>query len=671
MSLHIAHFATGKKARPPGPRPRRGDELHGEPPLGRRARTRQHDCGPVGAPYGEIVQGQAQGDSQRADVRRRRFPSVAPILVVGAFAVVAAGAFAVLAFNVPGPEVFGDEMFYMEAATSLAHGHGLHVREGGYGFGPGFPLVAAIVLRAIADRVVAYHAVLALNGVVVASAVVPIYLIARRVLSVRAAAATAAVCLLMPCSFYAASFMTESLGYVAALWALAAILPAVERPTVARQIAVLAAVALASAIRPQFVVLLPTFLLALALRQLLEPKPRPPAGAAVRRLWPVWAALALSALAAAALAARSGSPARVMGGYSALWRSYDAIGSVEWAAWHAFDLALYLSLIPVVALPAMVAWAGRLARTSVEQRSFLALFAAANVVAIAMAGVFGSSEFGEGRLHDRYIFYVIPLWIVLLVGWACAGAPRTRVGVFAGGLVVLGLVALAPVGRLVRFNGTWLFDGAGTTTWAVVRELSGSQNVTKLLMAVAVCAAVVLVARVPAGRASLLVVLVAVGFLVPSWGMWARAMSVGDRNIFATRSRQQLLWVDDATAGARTVVLFVGSAACRDPAVEYAYIQSEFFNASIGPVAVLGPEGMSRFGLPELRATLGETGEVLKDGAPLSAAYVLTAPGVSIEGRIVARGTTAGLVLWQVGGPVRVRATGAEQVLAEACRREA
>ena len=196
---------------------------------------------------------------------------VAPV-VVGTLAIASAMVYAFLAFRVPGPEVFGDELFYMEAATSFAHGHGLHVREAGYGCGPGFPLLASVVLRVVADRVTAYHVVLALNGVLFASAVAPIYLIARRVLSVRTAATAAAVCLLMPCSFYAASFMTESLGYVAALWALAAILPAVERPTVRRQLALLAAVSLASAVRPQFVVLLPTFLLALALRRLLEPR---------------------------------------------------------------------------------------------------------------------------------------------------------------------------------------------------------------------------------------------------------------------------------------------------------------------------------------------------------------------------------------------------------------
>ena len=600
---------------------------------------------------------------------RRRTADLLPVLILGVLAAGAASVFAVLAFRVPGPEVFGDEMFYMEAATSFARGQGLHVREGSYGFGPVFPILASVVLKAISNRVVAYHAVLALNGLLVASAVAPIYVMARRLLSVRAASVTAAVCLLMPCSFYAASFMTESLGYVMALWALLAIVRAVESPTIRRQVLVLTAVVLASAVRTQFIVLIPTFLLALGLRRYLEPKPRSPIGPAMRRLWPTWSALGITAAVAFGYAARTGSPAHLLGSYADLWQRYDVVNSVAWTVWHAFDLFLYLSLIPVIALPAMVGWIGSQAHSSIAHRSFLAVFCSANGVALALAGVFGGSEFGHGRLHDRYIFYVVPLWVILLVGWVRAGIPRSRASVVAGGLVGLGLIAVAPLGDLVRFSGAWLFDGAGTITWAVVRDLSGSQGVTKLLLVGVAFSAVVVVARLPASSAWILVSLVALGFLIPSVGMWTRAMYVGDRHVFAGRSPGHLLWVDRATMGDRVLELFVDSAACRDPAVEYAYVQSEFFNASVGRVAHVGSAGMERFGLPEVRVTFGPSGELLAGGAPLSAAYVMTARGVPIAGHVVARGTKGGrLVLWRVAGPIRVQTASIPRLLATACR---
>ena len=58
----------------------------------------------------------------------------------------------------------------------------------------------------------------------------------------------------------------------------------------------------------------------------------------------------------------------------------------------------------------------------------------------------------------------------------------------------------------------------------------------------------------------------------------------------------------------------------------------------------------------------------LAPGNPLRADYVFTQPGVELVGRRVAEGTAAGLVLWRVGGPVRVvGATSNEQLRRNAC----
>ena len=56
------------------------------------------------------------------------------------------------------------------------------------------------------------------------------------------------------------------------------------------------------------------------------------------------------------------------------------------------------------------------------------------------------------------------------------------------------------------------------------------------------------------------------------------------------------------------------------------------------------------------------------DGVPLEAEYVYTQPGIELEGRRVATGTTAGLVLWEVNGPVRAPGvTTNEELAAAAC----
>ena len=44
---------------------------------------------------------------------------------------------------------------------------------------------------------------------------------------------------------------------------------------------------------------------------------------------------------------------------------------------------------------------------------------------------------------------------------------------------------------------------------------------------------------------------------------------------------------------------------------------------------------------------------MLPNGDPLEAEYVLTQPGIELEGRRVGTGTAAGLVLWETDGAVR------------------
>jgi hypothetical protein len=56
------------------------------------------------------------------------------------------------------------------------------------------------------------------------------------------------------------------------------------------------------------------------------------------------------------------------------------------------------------------------------------------------------------------------------------------------------------------------------------------------------------------------------------------------------------------------------------------------------------------------------------EGDPLVADYVFTQPGIRLAGSRVAEGTAAGLVLWRVGGPVRVvGAASDEELRGDAC----
>ena len=55
------------------------------------------------------------------------------------------------------PTVFGDELIHWDASRSLAAGDGLRVRDGGYGFGPVYPVLLAPVHLLTADDLTAYR----------------------------------------------------------------------------------------------------------------------------------------------------------------------------------------------------------------------------------------------------------------------------------------------------------------------------------------------------------------------------------------------------------------------------------------------------------------------------------------------------------------------------------
>ena len=54
------------------------------------------------------------------------------------------------------PTVFGDELIHWDASRSLAAGDGLRVRDGGYGFAPGYPALLAPVHLLADDDLSAY-----------------------------------------------------------------------------------------------------------------------------------------------------------------------------------------------------------------------------------------------------------------------------------------------------------------------------------------------------------------------------------------------------------------------------------------------------------------------------------------------------------------------------------
>src|SRR6185436_18854344 len=82
-----------------------------------------------------------------------------------------------------GPRVHPDEVRYMIAASSLVEGDGLTLRGEDYGFGPVLALVLAAILRVAGSVDAAYDWFKAANALFFALTAVPVYLLARRLVS--------------------------------------------------------------------------------------------------------------------------------------------------------------------------------------------------------------------------------------------------------------------------------------------------------------------------------------------------------------------------------------------------------------------------------------------------------------------------------------------------------
>ena len=92
-----------------------------------------------------------------------------------------------------------------------------------------------------------------------------------------------------------------------------------------------------------------------------------------------------------------------------------------------------------------------------EAASFVSLFVCVNAVLLLVVGAFTSTEFGVGFLHDRYLFYVVPLWILATAVWAQRRVPLGHVGLGIGALLVLVPLATLPT-YLLNADGGRRFD---------------------------------------------------------------------------------------------------------------------------------------------------------------------------------------------------------------------
>ena len=580
--------------------------------------------------------------------RRDRRPAVAlGLVVVGTVAL-----YALLSLAVHGPRVHPDEERYLIAASSLVEGEGLKLRGEDYGFGPLLALVLAGILRAAGSVDAAYDWFKAANALFFALVAVPVYLLARRVVSAWWALLAAALSIAIPSSISVATVMTESLSYLATAWALYAIAMALERPTVLRQLGVLAATAVAFLTRPQFGILYVTWVGALALLWWIAPWTRPRTRAELLGFWPTVLPPVLALVAFAAKLASGASASDSLGAYWELWRGYDLLQVGKWFVYHLGDFAVYLAIVPLAVAPIVLWELGRAGRAgSRRAAAFVALFVAANVSGLLVVAAFTSTPWGYDRLHDRYGFYLLPLWLIGLVVWLAAGLPRPLVATAIGVVAALIVSFVLPFHQLANEAGIDTVPGA---LWVRIEaELAGpgpaSGRLALALFVVGLLAATVLLPR----RLALVALpaAVAITFAVTSYFAWQRLISAPEDLVFA--GGLERAWIDERLPHDASVTKLYVDTSCESALERHALFLTEFFNSTVDRAAYVS--GSVPDGLPIERVAVSRSGALeLSPGNPLRADYVYTQPGVELAGHRLGEGTAARLVLWQVDGPVRV-----------------
>jgi glycosyltransferase involved in cell wall biosynthesis len=545
-----------------------------------------------------------------------------------------------LGLRVSSPWIMVDEIVYSDMARSFAStGHflirGVH---GNYGFV--YPLLLSPAYKLFGPMTDVYQWTRVINALVMSSAVLPAYLLARRVVRPPAALAAAALAVAIPSLVYVGTLMTENAFYPVFLWLAFALVVMLDAPTTRNQIVVLVLCVLGFETRTQAVVLVAAVLTApLVLAWIERGRPR-----SLKTFAPLYGAVAAGAVLVVIVElARGRSPVDILGNYSKTSNGgYHLWPAVKWLVLHIAELDLALFVLPFAALIVLVANARHLDR---RLRVFSAAAVSLCVWLVVEVSVF-ASQYSQ-RIEERNLFYVMPLFLIALLAWIERGQPRPARAAIAAAGIAAALPGAIPF--LSLLNITAQSDTVGLQPWWYLGDgLAGRSSVAVLVVLISLALGAAFLWLGPR-HAPLLPVLVAVGFLA-TWlplELWTHsfprlASSAYHQGVGAQRS-----WIDRAAGrDAHVALLWTGGN-------ELAAWENEFWNRSVDRVYNLGaplPGDM-----PSTRVTVDRSTGVLHDrlGRPITAPYVLTNRSVQLVGKRVASDPAKQLVLYRVTAPAR------------------
>jgi hypothetical protein len=578
---------------------------------------------------------------------RRYAITVGFVLMLGIAALVRM----LLTRQIPAPWILGDELHYSELAKSFASDGVMRLREEPSTLRSLYPVLVSPAWLATSIGT-AYPLAKVFNVLLMTLAAVPFFLWARRLVSPVFALVATLLVLLLPALLYANMIMTESAFLPAFLLSVLLLALALERPTVLRQILAIVSIALPVAIRAQGVVLVPILLTAVALKVLLDARAsgRLTFGSLLAGLRAYVFTLALvggAALLYIALKLVQGH------GLSSGLSAYSGVASANysfrdvarWSVLHLAELIFAVGFIPACALIVLagIAWVAP-RTTAARERVFLALTIATTFWMVLFVGAFASRY--SVRIEERNMFYVEPLLLLALVIWLDKGMPRpprlTAAAVVAPAALLLSL----PFERLFSLN--LLADTPGLIPlMRVAAHLQEGIDGARVLLALGILAAGLFFTLVPRRWGVVLAPLGVALFLVFSSVTVLRAWAGQSRATHASQGTNDVGWIDTAIGSDADAAFLFTPDFQVDP---HPLWQSEFWNRSVRRVLLL--DSFEPNGYPAIPTKLDGAGRLVMAPGMRRPRYVVTAPGVNIDGRLLAQ--TPRLALYEVSSPLRL-----------------
>jgi hypothetical protein len=528
------------------------------------------------------------------------------------------------------PAVFTDELLFGKLAQAVAAGDWFTLRGEPFFF----PAPVAVLLQApawlLADAQSAYEAAKVLNAAVMATAVFPVYWLARQLTSRTASLIAAAAAVAAPGLLYHSYLMTEAAGYPAFLVAVAVMVRALERPSRRWEAAVVGVSLLAVLTRTQFLVLPLAYLAAVGLVGCVTGEG---VVASFRRH-----RLSCGTLAAlGAAVAITGSA--VLGQYgAATGLDYPPADVARWAALSAGMLPFSTGwLVAPGALLGLGLLLGR--PRSRAEAGFASLLVLVTPLLVIEAALIATGD--AHRVMERYLVCLVPLAFVAFLAYVERGAPH-RV-VYAGLALALGLVALVyPFATEADY--LFSFDSPTLSAYGEVAGRLTEGDAAAIFAGAALAASIVLALVAPRERAGLalagagVLVLVAVGALAYTAD---RAMT---QRTFAAFAASPPDWLDERGEGRTDYFVLAGAQA-------HAGWNLETWNRDFGVPIRFGE--VESDGYRSLVAHASADGRL---GVASTRTLLVNDYGSRIElaGRVVAR-PRPGLSLWKLDGEPRVR----------------